>query len=141
MMKRRIHSHLVIFLASLCILSGCLILTPPRDDNPFIKMGNLELPGMCTFRSVTGVPCPGCGLFRSMVSVMHGDMAGGFRYHRLGPITVLYLMLQFIFRLGVLIFPFLAIRFSLVDYYLNKGILLLAVLFGANWIVTLIRTI
>jgi len=115
------------------------MLTPPKNNSPYVQIGNIQLPGMCTFRSVTGIPCPGCGLLRSMVSAMHGDVAKSIEYHRLGLITLLYVFLQFLFRLGILIFPVLAIRFSRADSYLNRGIILLAVLFAMNWILTLIK--
>ena len=70
---------------------------------------------------------------------MHGHVAQSFEYHRLGLITILYVILQFFFRLGILIFPVLAIRYSRIDAYLNRGIILLAVMFGTNWILTLIE--
>ena len=95
---------------------------------------------MCTFRSVTGIPCPGCGLLRSMVSATHGDIAGSWDYHRLGLLTTLYVLCQFLFRAAVLLFPGLESRYSRVGSYLNKGIILLAVLFGVNWIFTLIHS-
>jgi hypothetical protein len=72
-----------------------------------------------------------------MVMAMHGEVAKSLEYHRLGLITILYVLLQFFFRLGILIFPSMAIRYSRVDSYLNRGFIFLAILFGANWILTL----
>jgi hypothetical protein len=138
-MKRAVLPHLVVFLICFGILAGSLILSPPNEESPFIKIGKIPLPGMCTFRSLTGVPCPGCGLFRSMVTAMHGNVLKSFEYHKLGFVTIVYVLLQFIFRLGVMIFPALAIRYSRLEAYLNRGIILLAVLFGINWIITLIE--
>jgi len=45
------------------------------------------LPPVCGFRLVTGLPCPGCGFTRSVVSCAHGqwDLAVG--YHPLGPLV------------------------------------------------------
>jgi hypothetical protein len=140
-MKPRILPHLVIFIVCFGILAGCLILTPPNDSSPYVQIGKIQLPGMCSFRSVTGIPCPGCGLLRSMVTAMHGDVAKSLEYHRLGLITILYVLLQFFFRLGILIFPGMAIRYSRVDSYLNRGFIFLVILFGANWILTLIRQV
>lgn len=140
-MKRNFLSNLVIFFVCFGILSGCLILKPPKNESPNVQIGNIPLPGICTFRSVTGIPCPGCGLLRSMVSAMHGDVAKSLEYHRLGLVTLVYVALQLLFRLAVLLFPILRIRFSRFDSYLNRGIILLAVLFGVNWIITLIQLI
>ena len=45
-------------------------------------------PVMCPFRLVTGLPCPGCGLTRSCVDLLHGNLVDSIRWHPLGPITV-----------------------------------------------------
>lgn len=136
-MQRNFLPNLVIFIVCFGILSGCLILKPPINESPNVRIGNIPLPGFCTFRSLTGIPCPGCGLLRSMVSAMHGDVGSSMEYHKLGFVTIVYIFLQFLFRLGILLFPILGVRFSKVDSYLNRGIILLAVLFGINWILTL----
>ena len=138
-MKRIFLPNLVIFIVTFSILLACLILTPPKNDSPCVQLGNIPLPGLCTFRSLTGIPCPGCGLFRSMVSAMHGDIAKSLEYHKLGLLTLVYVALQFLFRSSVLLFPILGIRLSRFDSYLNRGIILLAVFFGINWILTLIQ--
>ena len=138
-MKRNFLSNLAIFLVCFGILLGSLILTPPKNESPNVQIGNIPLPGICTFRSLTGIPCPGCGLLRSMVSAMHGAVARSLEYHRLGLITIVYLLLQFLFRLGIMIFPIFGIRLSRFDSYLNRGLILLAVLFGMNWILTLVE--
>jgi hypothetical protein len=140
-MARHFLPNVVIFAVCCGILVGSLILTPPQNGNPNVQIGSIPLPGFCTFRSVTGIPCPGCGLLRSMVSAMHGDFAGSLAYHRLGLLTLLYVALQFFFRLGVLLFPVFSIRLSRIDVYLNRGIILLAMLFGINWILTVILVI
>ena len=140
-MKRHLLPHLVICIVCFGILAGCLVLTPPKRGSPCVQIGNIPLPGICMFRSVTGIPCPGCGLLRSMVSAMHGDVARSLEYHRLGLITLVYVGFQFLFRLTVLLFPVFGIRFSRLDGYLNRGIILLAVLFGINWIISLIELI
>jgi hypothetical protein len=48
---------------------------------------------MCPFRLVTGLPCPGCGLTRSWVALLHGNLADSIRWHPLGPITVVVAVL------------------------------------------------
>lgn len=42
----------------------------------------------CMFYHVTGQPCPGCGLTRSCVSLLHGDVAASLRYHLFGPLLL-----------------------------------------------------
>ena len=38
-----------------------------------------ELP--CIFRSLTGIPCPGCGMTRAWLSVLQLDLSAAFRWH------------------------------------------------------------
>lgn len=35
----------------------------------------------CPFHSVTGLPCPGCGMTRAWLSLLRGDLTSAFRYH------------------------------------------------------------
>lgn len=45
-------------------------------------------PVLCPFRAVTGLPCPGCGLTRSWVQLVHGDPVASFAAHPFGPVLV-----------------------------------------------------
>jgi hypothetical protein len=43
------------------------------------------LPGPhCLFRALYGIPCPGCGLTRSLVALWRGHLILSLRYHLLG---------------------------------------------------------
>ena len=44
------------------------------------------VPSVCPFFNLTGLPCPGCGLTRSFVSVGHGHVREAFAWHPLGPL-------------------------------------------------------
>lgn len=46
-------------------------------------------PVLCLFRRLTGLPCPGCGLTRSWVYLMHGDLTHAFLSNPFGPLLVL----------------------------------------------------
>jgi len=39
---------------------------------------------LCMFERVTGRPCPGCGMTRSMLRLSQGDVVGSLRMHPLG---------------------------------------------------------
>jgi hypothetical protein len=140
-MKQDLLPHLVVFCICLAILAGTLILTPPTDDVPSIQLFHIPLPGICAFRSVTGIPCPGCGLARSMVSALHGGVAKSLEYHRLGIIVLAYVIVQFIYRGSVLVSPDLRKRSARLETILNRGIILLGVVLVLNWIITLFRFI
>ena len=44
-------------------------------------------PVLCTFRAVTGHPCPSCGMTRSWSAMGHGRLREATGYHLLGPAT------------------------------------------------------
>ncbi|MBC8544660.1 MAG: DUF2752 domain-containing protein [Clostridia bacterium] len=39
--------------------------------------------GSCVIRLLTGIPCPGCGLSRAYLALLHGHIADAFYYHPL----------------------------------------------------------
>ena len=44
---------------------------------------------VCVFRLVTGLPCPLCGLTRSVGATLGGQITVAMRFHILGPAVVL----------------------------------------------------
>jgi hypothetical protein len=46
-------------------------------------------PSFCPFKVLTGLPCPGCGLTRSSVALLHGDLSTAVYFHPLGPPIIL----------------------------------------------------
>lgn len=65
------------FFAVLLVASALL---PLPQSNAIAGM-----PSICAFHNFTGLPCPGCGLTRSWVSMAHGQFANAFVWHPLGP--------------------------------------------------------
>jgi uncharacterized protein DUF2752 len=47
----------------------------------------------CPFKMLTGFPCPGCGITKSLVYFYQGDIWKSFSYHILGPFVVLFCVL------------------------------------------------
>ena len=51
-----------------------------------------HLPGWpCPFKSVFGIPCPGCGLSTACVHLLTGDWKGALTIHAFAPLTILVL--------------------------------------------------
>ncbi|KAF2507477.1 DUF2752 domain-containing protein [Flavobacterium foetidum] len=45
---------------------------------------------LCPFKMVTGFPCPGCGITKSLVYFYEGDLYKSLSYHILGPFVILF---------------------------------------------------
>lgn len=61
---------------------------------------------MCLFKEITGIPCPGCGSTRAIISLFHGDVGQALWYN---PMAVVLLVL----------FVFIAV-YSVFDWILRK---------------------
>jgi hypothetical protein len=57
--------------------------------------------GVCFLRQHTGVPCPTCGMTRSVVLALHGDLAPALEINPAGPAWVLA---AFVVSAGLLLF-------------------------------------
>lgn len=76
---RRLALHLQPWL----LLAVCLLVPPPGPDGKSL----LALPPLCILRWVTGIPCPGCGILRSVVCLGHWDWHRSVQFHPLGPVA------------------------------------------------------
>lgn len=50
-------------------------------------------PVLCPFRALTGLPCPGCGLTRSWVYLMHGDIGSSLASNWFGPVLIVAIVI------------------------------------------------
>ncbi len=44
--------------------------------------------GICFFKLIYGIPCPGCGLTRSLTSLIRGNVLDAFHYHPMFPLVL-----------------------------------------------------
>lgn len=61
---------------------------------PFIMMltnPNIETSrSLCPFKMMTGLPCPACGLTKSMICFYRGDILKSLHYHIFGPLVIFF---------------------------------------------------
>jgi len=50
----------------------------------------------CPFKMLTGMPCPGCGITKSLVFLYKGDIMTSLHYHLFGPATFLFCIVAII---------------------------------------------
>lgn len=47
----------------------------------------------CPFKMLTGMPCPGCGMTKSLVSLYNGELMQSLHYHLFGPLLLAFMVL------------------------------------------------
>ncbi len=130
-------SHLVVLIVCLSILVLALVLDPHGSQ---LRIGTARLPGLCVLKQTTGIPCPGCGLTRSVVSAVHGDWVASRAFHRLGPVVLVFLLLQVLYRSAWLGLPALRTKLAGAGHILDLALFPLMVLLLINWIPTLLES-
>ncbi len=69
-----------------------------------VRAGGRSLPPLCVFRLVTDVPCPTCGVTRSVVACVHGDLDEACAHHAFGLVVVFFALFQIPYRIALLAF-------------------------------------
>jgi hypothetical protein len=84
----------------------------------------------CPFKDATGIDCPGCGLQRSMLSLLKGDVVDSFLYHPAGLpslalVVLLITHLKFRFSWGARVLTALYILTALLTlgHYVLKWVM------------------
>jgi hypothetical protein len=79
------------------IAGSLLILAIPyfimlHSDNTHIETSQ----SLCPFKMLTGFPCPGCGITKSLIFLYEGNFSKSIYYHLFGPFTVLFCVIAVI---------------------------------------------
>jgi Protein of unknown function (DUF2752) len=59
-----------------------------RADEARVYLAGRAMNWPCAFRAATGLPCPTCGLTRSVVMSLHGEFARAWNMSPAGPVAV-----------------------------------------------------
>jgi hypothetical protein len=57
-----------------------------QNDNRHIEIEQ----SLCPFKLLTGFPCPGCGITKSLIFFYEGDFLKSIYYHLFGPFTFIF---------------------------------------------------
>jgi len=73
--------HAFFFLMALAVIGMSFIMRAEGPQSVFLPGVDFALPELCTAKRVFGVPCPGCGLTRSFVSISHGQFGRAWSFN------------------------------------------------------------
>ena len=105
----------------------------------FSLAGNTGLP--CLFRMLFQISCPGCGMTRSWIALLHGDVLASFRYHPFGlPIFSLGISMAVIALSAVYKRVPLHTLWSYRSLHHRVAMTLIAVSFIGVWLIRLLLT-
>ena len=86
----------------LALCGGVLVLAAllsiRNQSQVVVPLLGQPLPELCMARRLTGLSCPGCGLTRCFISIMHGDLAAAWQYNSAGLLLFGLMVAQIPFR-------------------------------------------
>lgn len=80
-------------------VGAAAIAVAARADPATIESG----PVICPFRLLTGLPCPGCGLTRSWVYLLHGDTSAAMTANPFGVVALCATLVLVVAVLGAVV--------------------------------------
>jgi len=68
------------------VIVASFVLRIEGSTRVMLPCTNIALPGLCWFRRLLNIDCPGCGLTRSFISLSHGRLADAWFYNPAAPL-------------------------------------------------------
>jgi hypothetical protein len=90
--------HLVLLAACSMVLLLAVVLSIRGQTQVVLPLVNVPLPELCMSRRMFGLSCPGCGLTRSFISLVRGDVAAAWAYNPAGLLLFAIVAFQVPFR-------------------------------------------
>lgn len=90
--------HVVLLAMCAGVLVLAAILSVRGQTQVVVPLLNQPLPELCLARRITGWGCPGCGMTRCFISLMHGDLAAAWHYNPSGLLLFALMAAQIPFR-------------------------------------------
>ena len=127
--------HRLILLLAISVLVAAAVLQVRGSEQVVLPLIDVPLPGTCTFKRFVGAECPGCGLTRSFVSLVHGDLTGAWTFNPAGILLFGFVAAQVPYRM----LQIWRLRNGLAELQLRSySLFILALLLGGlllQWIV------
>lgn len=89
-----------------------------------MRLEDLLIP--CPFKYLTGCDCPGCGIQRSIISALRGDISESFIQHPAG-VPIMLLSVFFVLNLKF--------KFNNANKVMNYTLIIIGIVSLINWVV------
>lgn len=132
--ERRLRAALALVLGSLLVIAALLPPVPAGAGGDGLTVAGHRLPDACAMYRTTGLPCPGCGLTRSWVAALHGDLSGSLGHHALGWLVLAYAVAQLGRNAAWLALPRRRLAVERFGRPLDRAVVAVAVLLLIAWI-------
>ena len=97
------NRHLPWLLLGIAVpLLATLLVVIDGERVGFFFLPDYPFPPLCSMRSLFGVDCPGCGLTRSVIHLVHGRVAQSLAVHHLGWLLFLIIVVPVPLRIWYL---------------------------------------
>ncbi|MDP7019209.1 MAG: DUF2752 domain-containing protein [Pirellulaceae bacterium] len=90
--------HGTLLATSLTVIILSLFMSVRGEEDVALPFFERPLPGICTFKRMTGMGCPGCGLTRCFISLGHGDIRAAAHFNLVGIFFYLLVAFQIPYR-------------------------------------------
>jgi hypothetical protein len=97
--RREIVHQAMWLMAALMVVLLALVLDV-RHQQVVLPVWGIALPESCWFKRLTGMDCPGCGLTRSVVCLVHGNFWDAWRFNPGGYLFLAVLAAQVPYRIA-----------------------------------------
>ena len=133
--KIRRQRHFEMLIISLIVLVLSWFLEVGEAGRVFLSgFPNWPVPQTCFSRDFLGVDCPGCGLTRSYIYLIHGDWNTAWSMHRLGWLLFIATLVQGPYRVIALQRGESELIEPQISRWIGSGIIALLII---NWLIGL----
>ena len=73
--------HVIFFAMGLSVIGLSFLMRAEGPESVYWPGARFAMPEVCTAKRVFGVPCPGCGLTRSFISISHGQFGRAWQFN------------------------------------------------------------
>lgn len=124
--ERRIHLN---------VLLSHLLLLIPAAIVICLSMDLSIIPHVCLFHQLFGIPCPGCGITRSLLALFVGDIHRAWILNPAGPFLGMSLVAQVLLRIQALRMERWSMRAFGLSRAMTIGVLIILIV---NWLYQII---